>query len=214
LIDWESGILDALRATIGLRPEEEGPALNDYSKVEPEIQARKYQRYREVLREVLERLAKEFGRSVPPGQEYAIAESIKGWLPFPDTVEALRRLKTKYKLGIISNIDDDLFAQTQKHLKVDFDLIVTAQQVGAYKPSKKNFEVAERVGKLERKTWLHAAESLFHDVAPTRELGIKNVWVNRRQGKANAATRVVAVKPDIEVSSLAELAERALSRES
>jgi 2-haloacid dehalogenase len=207
LIDWETGILNSLRTSIGLKREEEGRALDLYSRVEPEIQASEYKRYREVLRDVLARLAKELGREIPRGKEYAIAESIKDWLPFPDTVDALKRLKSKYRLGVISNIDDDLFAQTHKHLQIPFDLVVTAQQVGAYKPSHKNFEEAERKGKLDRKTWLHAAESLFHDVAPARELGIRNVWVNRRQGKANAATRMSDVKPDREVATLKQLAD-------
>jgi 2-haloacid dehalogenase len=207
LIDWETGILNSLRTSIGLKREEEGRALDLYSRVEPEIQASEYKRYREVLRDVLARLAKELGREIPRGKEYAIAESIKDWLPFPDTVDALKRLKSKYRLGVISNIDDDLFAQTHKHLQIPFDLVVTAQQVGAYKPSHKNFEEAERKGKLDRKTWLHAAESRFHDVAPARELGIRNVWVNRRQGKANAATRMSDVKPDREVATLKQLAD-------
>ena len=208
LIDWETGILNALRQTVGLKPAEEAYALDLYSRLEPEIQSGGYKRYRDVLRDVMVRMALEFGRTIVPGQEDALAYSIRNWLPFPDTVPALRRLKTKCKLGVISNIDDDLFLQTQQLLQVPFDLIVTAQQAGAYKPSPKNFEMAEREGKLDRKTWLHAAESLYHDVAPTRELGIANVWVNRRQGKASAATRVSDVKPDLEVPSLAALADR------
>jgi 2-haloacid dehalogenase len=207
LIDWETGILNALRQTIGLKPEEEGYALDLYSRLEPEIQSSGYKRYREVLREVMTRMALEFGRTIVPGQEDALAYSIRNWLPFADTVPALRRLKTKFKVGIISNIDNDLFLQTQQLLQVPFDLIVTAQQAGAYKPSLKNFEMAEREGKLDRKTWLHAAESLYHDVAPTRELGIANVWVNRRQGKASAATRTSDVNPDLEVPSVAALAD-------
>jgi len=207
LIDWEAGILGALRSDIGLSVGEEGRALDIYSRVEPEIQANGYKKYREVLREVLARIAKELGREVPRGKEYAIADSIRDWQPFPDTVPALRELKKIYKLGIISNIDDELFAQTQKHLQVPFDLVVTAEQVGAYKPSPKNFAMAEQRGKLDRKSWLHAAESLFHDVAPANELGIRSVWVNRRQGKPNAATKLVDVKPTVEVGSLRELAE-------
>jgi 2-haloacid dehalogenase len=208
LIDWEAGILNALRQTIGLKPEEEGYALDLYSRLEPEIQSESYKRYREILREMMVRMALEFGRTIVPGQEDALAYSVRNWLPFPDTVLSLRRLKTKFKLGIISNIDNDLFLQTQQLLQVPFDLIVTAQQAGAYKPSHKNFEMAEREGKLDRATWLHAAESLFHDVAPTRELGIANVWVNRRQGKVSAATRTASVQPDLEVPDLKTLADR------
>jgi 2-haloacid dehalogenase len=208
LIDWETGILNALRQTVGLKPEEEGYALDLYSRLEPELQSGAYKRYRDVLREIMVRIALEFGRTIVPGQEDALAYSIRNWLPFADTVPALRRLKTKFKLGVISNIDNDLFLQTQQLLQVPFDLIVTAQQAGSYKPSHKNFEMAEREGKLDRKTWLHAAESLYHDVAPTRELGIANVWVNRRQGKASAATRTSDVQPDLEVPSVAALADR------
>jgi 2-haloacid dehalogenase len=209
LIDWETGILSAFRQALNLKPDEEGRALDLYSHLEPEIQASGYKRYREVLREVMVRMSREFERPLALGQEDTLAQSIKNWLPFPDTVAALRRLKTRYKLGIISNIDDDLFAQTAQHLQVPFDLVVTAQQVGAYKPSPKNFETAERVGKLDRATWLHAAESLYHDVAPTHQLGIANVWVNRRQGKANAATRTASVQPDLEVPDLKTLADKA-----
>jgi 2-haloacid dehalogenase len=209
LIDWETGILSAFRQALNLKSDEEGRALDLYSRLEPEIQASGYKRYRDVLREVMVRMSREFDRPLALGQEDTLAQSLKNWLPFPDTVAALRRLKTRYKLGIISNIDDDLFAQTAQHLQVPFDLVVTAQQVGAYKPSPKNFETAERVGKLDRATWLHAAESLYHDVAPTRQLGIANVWVNRRQGKANAATRTASVQPDLEVPDLKTLADKA-----
>jgi 2-haloacid dehalogenase len=209
LIDWETGILNAFRQTLNLQSDEEGRALDLYSRFEPEIQSSGYKRYRDVLREVMVRMAREFNRELAPGQEDALAESIKNWLPFPDTVAALRRLKTKYKLGIISNIDDDLFAATAKHLQVSFDFVVTAEQVSAYKPSLKNFETAEQVAKLDRATWLHAAESLYHDVAPARQLGIANVWVNRRQGKAHAATRVSSVQPDLEVPDLKTLVDKA-----
>jgi 2-haloacid dehalogenase len=208
LIDWETGILNAFRQALNLKSDEEGRALDLYSRFEPEIQSSGYKRYREVLREVMVRMAREFNRTLAHGQEDALAESIKNWLPFPDTVAALRRLKAKYRLGIISNIDDDLFAATARHLQVQFDFVVTAQQVGAYKPSLKSFETAERVGKLERATWLHAAESLYHDVAPARQLGIANVWVNRRQGKAHAATLASSVQPDLEVPDLKTLADR------
>lgn len=207
LIDWEGGILAALRQTISLQSTDEGRALDLYSRIEPEIQAAGYKTYREVLREVMMRMAAEFGKTLAPGQEDAITYSLRNWLPFPDTVDALKRLKSKYRLGIISNIDDDLFAQTAQHLQVPFDFVVTAQQARAYKPSLQNFELAEREQKLDRARWLHAAESLFHDIAPTKQLGIRNVWVNRRGSKPSAATRVVDIKPDAEVPDLKALAD-------
>ena len=144
----------------------------------------------------------QFGESEING----LAESIAGWKPFPDTVPGLRRLKSGYRLGILSNIDDELFALTAKQLEVAFDVVVTAEQARAYKPSRRNFELLlDRLGVAKDKL-LHAAESLYHDVAPAREMGIATVWVNRRQGRAAAASRLAEVKPDIEVATVGELA--------
>lgn len=209
LIDWETGILACFRQVLGLRPEDEARALELYSRIEPQLQAEGYKPYRDVLREVMIYMASQFGKRLAEGEADALPYSVRNWLPFPDTIAALQRLKTKYRLGIISNIDDDLFTATSQHLQVPFDFTVTAQQVGAYKPSLKNFELAERVGKLDRARWLHAAESLYHDVAPSKALGIANVWVNRRQGKAASATKSVTVVPDREVPDLKSLADAA-----
>jgi 2-haloacid dehalogenase len=208
LIDWESGLLSALRDTLHPKVSDD-ELLRLYSEAEPAIQAGGYKRYREVLREVLNQIAASAGTKVPIGKHYALAESLPHWRPFRDTVPALRRLKKKYQLGIISNTDDDLFAATAKHLEVPFDFVVTAEQVGSYKPSKKNFEKAlVRIGKPKEK-WLHAAESLYHDVAPARELGIATVWVDRRQGKKASATKITSARADVEVNSLKELADLA-----
>jgi 2-haloacid dehalogenase len=160
LIDWETGILGAFHSVF--------PGVNDrrvltlYSELEPAIQAEPYRTYRLVLREVLQRVASELGKEVPSGREDALADSIPHWQPFPDTVEALERLKTRFKLAVISNIDNDLFAHTARHLRVGFDHVITAQEVGAYKPSLRNFEVAEQRIQLPRNEWLHAAESVYH----------------------------------------------------
>jgi 2-haloacid dehalogenase len=132
-----------------------------------------------------------------------LPESLKTWQPFPDTLPALRRLKSRYKLAIISNIDDDLFAASEKLLEVPFDHVVTAQQVGAYKPSLRNFEVALERMVIPRERLLHVAESLFHDVAPARRLGIASVWVNRRAAKGGvAASGTADVQPDLTVTDL------------
>ena len=109
-----------------------------------------------------------------PDEVDALPDSLRDWRPFPDTVEALRKLKRKYKLAIISNVDDGLFALTACHLQVEFDWIITAEQAGTYKPSQNNFEVAlSRIGVAPDRL-LHAAESLFHDVAPARERGLSH----------------------------------------
>jgi 2-haloacid dehalogenase len=117
-------------------------------------------------------------------------------------------LQRKFRLVILSNIDDDLFEFSRARLGVAFDRVLTAQQIGSYKPSVRNFHyMLERVG-VPRHRVLHVAESLFHDIAPTRALGIRNVWVNRRAGRqGSGATPVCDVKPDFEVPDLRSLAQ-------
>ena len=212
LIDWEAGILRIIRLALPGINASDADILRHYSEIEPAIQAKGYAKYREVLEEVTRQLARRYRMPITPTQAGMLAESIKNWQPFPDTVAGLKRLKSRFKLGIISNIDDDLFAGTAQWLEVEFDAVITAEQVGAYKPSKKNFEVAlERTG-VDRAKLLHCAESLYHDVAPTNEMGIANVWVNRRIGRsAEGATLVPQdVKPWLMVPDIATLAAVAL----
>ena len=131
---------------------------------------------------------------------------MRHWRPFPDTVTALRALKTRYKLAIISNVDDGLFALTACHLEVEFDWIITAEQAGTYKPSPNNFEVAlQRIGVAPGRL-LHAAESLYHDIVPAKKLGLSTVWVHRRAGKEGfGATPPASAEPDLEVPNLEAL---------
>ena len=134
--------------------------------------------------------------------------SLRDWPPFDDTVAALRRLGRRFRLGILSNVDDDLFADSARLLEVEFAPVVTAQQAGAYKPSRRNFELLlERAG-APRERVLHVAESLFHDVAPARALGLATVWVDRRAGQeGSGATPSATATPDARVESLAALAD-------
>lgn len=216
LIDWESGILGYMRPLLRARgcTAADSQILNLYSDLEPQEQADPYRSYREVLAGIMRGFAREFSFGITADEASGLADSIAHWKPFPDTVQGLRRLKSRYKLAILSNIDDDLFAATARHLEVPLDLVVTAQQVGSYKPSRRNFRILlDRVGTSSGKL-LHAAESLYHDVAPAREFGITSVWVNRRQGKPAAATRLADAKPDLEVSSIGELAQLATEPDS
>jgi len=125
----------------------------------------------------------------------------------------LQRLHSRYKLAVLSNIDDNLFAFTAPKLEVRFDAVVTAQQLHSYKPSLNNFEALLRRSAIRRERLLHVAESLYHDVAPARSLEIATVWVNRRQGKEAAASRLADVKPDLEVPDVGSLAELAVPGE-
>ena len=211
LIDWESGILGYLRPLLQSKGcnVSDAQILNLYSESEPRQQQAPYRSYREVLTSVVRDFAREFRVQFTDDETSGLADSIRDWEPFPDTVPALRRLKSRYKLAILSNIDDDLFAFTAPKLQVQLDLLVTAQQVGSYKPSLQNFETLLDCLGIEKGRLLHVAESLFHDVVPARSLGIAAVWVNRRQGKPAAATRLVAAQPDLEVPTVAALADLA-----
>jgi len=209
LIDWESGILAAIDAALAVHSKKLNPeeALRAYSELEPPLQAAPYKPYREILQLVMRGIGKRVGVEFTRQEEQSLADSLLAWKPFPDTVAALHRLKSKYRLGIISNIDDDLFAGTAASLQTKFDYIITAQQARSYKPSSRNFELAlSRIG-LPREKVLHAAESVYHDVIPAKRLGLHTVWVNRRTGKGNArASGIAAGEADLIVPDLKTLA--------
>jgi 2-haloacid dehalogenase/putative hydrolase of the HAD superfamily len=181
LIDWNGGIAGALGAEGERqgRAVDAGAILAAYHATEPRVQAGGYRSYREILTLLEAAIAAELGWD-PPDRPGYLAESLPGWLPFDDTNRALRRLADAgIRLGILSNIDDDLLAGSRRHLDVDFDLLVTAQQVRSYKPAPAHFERALASVAGGRERLLHAAQSYFHDVRPARELDITTVWVNR-----------------------------------
>lgn len=201
LIDWESGISDAfLRAAredgVELRRDE---VLGAYARIEPVVEREQFRLYRDVLTETAARVARALGWPLAYERGTFLADSLRDWKPFPDTNPALERLRAAgHQLGVLSNIDDDLFAATRRHFTVDFDLLVTAQQVRSYKPGHAHFlKAKERIGE---KRWLHAAQSNFHDIAPATALGIDNAWVNRK-------SETGGVQPTYEVRDMAGLAE-------
>lgn len=210
LIDWESGILNALRPILAAHNTQltDRQVLEAYAQVEAEIESEPYRIYRDVLREVVLRLGHQLGFTPNPPEAASLADSIRHWEPFPDTVAALQRLATRFQLNIISNIDDDLFAFSAAKMGNPFTHVITAQQVRAYKPCHRNFEVAlQRIG-LPRDQLLHAAESLHHDITPANALGITNVWVYRRAGKEGfGATKPAYATPTYTVACLSELAD-------
>ena len=180
LIDWESGISDAfLRAAAA-----DGVTLNRddvlraYANLERNVEAEGYRSYREILRETATQVARTLGWPLATEHAGFLGESLPSWQPFPDTNPAVERLVASgCRLGLLSNIDDDLLTATREHFTVEFDIVVTAQQVRSYKPGHAHFLTSrERIGD-ER--WLHAAESNFHDIVPTNALGIDNAWINR-----------------------------------
>lgn len=208
LIDWESGLLGALRPLFrshGKNLSDE-QVLHIYGELEPKAQ-NPYRRYHDVLAEVVHGFGERLGFAVSDAEAESLPKSLKDWLPFPDTVPALEKLKTKYRLAIISNTDDDLFAGTARHLKVRFDEVITAEQAKAYKPSQAPFQLAlQRLG-LPSERVLHVGQSIYHDVLPARSLGIATVLVNRR---GFGATRPTEGAPDLKVPDLQTLASLAV----
>jgi 2-haloacid dehalogenase/putative hydrolase of the HAD superfamily len=203
LIDWERGLADAFATAAragGVVPDR-GTLLTAYHEVEPAIQAERYRSYRDVLALTARRLAERFKWRLAEGDERFLPDSLSSWPPFADTNEALRRLaKAGYRLAILSNVDDDLLAATRRHLDVDFEFVVTAQQVGAYKPAPAHWDAArKRIGDAR---WLHVAQSYFHDIVPAQRLGIASAWINRKREKPSGTDR-----PDAEFGTLDEAAD-------
>jgi 2-haloacid dehalogenase len=209
LIDWETGILSALRSILAAHEKKADDAtlLKLYGDFESSAEEEEFQPYRSVLQSVVRQFGMEFGFK-PSSQEIrSLPESLAGWKPWPDTVAALRDIKERFRLAIISNVDDDLFAATRPMLQVEFDQIITAQQAQAYKPSPIIFNLAlQRIG-MPRESILHVGQSIHHDVIPAQALGLSTVWVNRPSARDGIGAVVAAqAKPDLQVRSLAELA--------
>ncbi|MGF1936241.1 MAG: haloacid dehalogenase type II [Nostoc sp. ChiQUE02] len=209
LIDWENGILKVLKPLLLAHNTnlDDEQILELFAEFEAELEKGEYIKYREVLKRVVQKFGERFGFEPTADELNLLANSIQYWLPFPDTVEALRTLKQKFKLVIISNVDDDLFAFSAKHLEVKFDQIITAEQAKSYKPSLNNFRLAiERIN-LPLEQILHVAASVYHDIVTAKSLGLSTVWVNRRADQKGAHTTDSRLsQPDLEVPDLKTLA--------
>jgi 2-haloacid dehalogenase len=222
LIDWESGILPALRRVLGSHGQSQrlsdAAILELYGEFEAEAESGRYQNYRDVLQSVVRAFADRLHFEASSAEIRSLHESVHAWPPFPDTVAALRELRKRYKLVVISNIDDDLFAETRKHLDVEFDDVITAEQARSYKPSLNNFQMALRTLALSPDRLLHAAQSIYHDVEPARSLGISTVWVNRNSARPGigavrgSAALASKKRADFEVPDLASLAAAVMTR--
>ena len=210
LVDWESGIyasVDWVLRSHGVR-RSRAEILALFSDIEPRVQnSETYLKYRRVLHRVMETIGAELGIRCTESELDCLADTLPHWPIFPDVTEALNALKTRYKLAVISNVDDDLFAGTAEVLGIDFDAVVTAEQARGYKPNLYNFNLASERMAVAKEGWAHVAESLFHDIGPANRLGIKCVCVDR-DGRGGGTRRTDAV-PDVVVRDLAELAKLA-----
>ena len=208
LIDWENGILSALKPVLKKHKIRIGDKqiLELYAELESKTEKGKHILYKNVLREVMQDISNRLGFKPSSSELNCLVDSLKNWEPFPDTVKALRKLKKRFKLAIISNIDDDLFTFSAKHLKVKFDYIITAKQAKSYKPSLNNFKFAIKKICMPTENILHVAQSIYHDIIPAKKVGLATVWVNRRKGKKGfGATPPARSSPNLEVSNLKAL---------
>ena len=212
LIDWENGILSALRPIVAARGKKPSDAdlLELYGDLEMAAESGPYQTYVDVLQSVVRGIGQRLNFTPTDGEVRSLPDSLAGWQPFPDTVDSLRRLAERYKLVILSNVDDALFAHSQKKLQVRFYDVITAQQAQCYKPALEIFKLALQRLKAPIESVVHVGQSIYHDVIPARSLGLATVWVNRPSPRPNAgATKRADAKPDLEVSSLRALTDAA-----
>jgi 2-haloacid dehalogenase len=210
LIDWERGILDALAPVLAAHgahaPDDE--LLESYARHEAELEAGPYLSYREVLGRALAGVGGDVGFEPSAAEVAAFAASVADWPAFADSAAALARLAERYRLAVITNCDDELFAASNRRLGVTFDWVVTAQQARSYKPDHHNFEVALARIAAPRDRILHLAQSLYHDHVPAKALGLSTVWIDRRRGRpGTGATPAAEARPDLDFADLASFAD-------
>lgn len=215
LIDWETGLWSSLQPLVERSRIGRETALTTFGLLEPEQEHETPTLpYRDILARVHAKLAKRWNLRSTDAMDAAFGLSVGHWPPFADTIEALAYLKHRYQLIILSNVDRQNFTATNKLLRVEFDAICTAEDIGSYKPDSRNFayllNTIDKLG-LAKADLLHAAQSLYHDHVPAERAGIARCWINRRgdTGKGSGATKAVERMPklDFEFPTLAAMAD-------
>jgi 2-haloacid dehalogenase len=211
LIDWEAGLLAALREALpGADSVGDEALLETYAGHEAEAERPPYRSYREVLATGLRGVAADLGLEVAHAAVARFAESVRNWPAFPDSAGALDRLHQRYRLGVITNCDTDLFAASNEKLGVTFDWVVTAELARSYKPALAGFDLAFEMIDVPRERILHVAQSLFHDHVPAKQLGLTSVWIDRRHDRPGAgATPPAEAAPDARYPSMQAFADAA-----
>jgi 2-haloacid dehalogenase len=205
LIDWETGAYEAFSK----EAEKDGYTLSKeelvplFLETQQEIKGGSYELYAEVLRRAAVKAAAEVGWELEPSRAQFLPDSIGDWQPFREANAAMDRLRSKYNIGVVSNIDDKLLGISRRHLRTELDLVVTAQQVRSYKPEPAHFkECARRIGK--KKGWVHITSGLYTDVEPLLKMRVPVIWVNRRGEKLEKGAK----KPTTEVKTFRDAAKR------
>ncbi|MFB6098577.1 MAG: haloacid dehalogenase type II [Salinibacter sp.] len=207
LVDWVQGISASLQPILRAHDVEldDEELFRHYGRFERDIQSGPYVEYQEVLQRVSRRFGDQFGITPTNAEVERFVESVGQWPPFPDTNDALRRLSEDFRLAVVSNVDDDLFRETAHHFEVEFDEVITAEQVGAYKPSLDPLEAAfTRLG-VPPNRLLHVAQSVYHDINPAGRLGLSCVWVQRYDRRFDPPAP--QHDPELTVPDLASLAD-------
>lgn len=216
LIDWEEGLRNGLSKVAALAPG--APDVDTLLETYGEVEARTERehpamRYPEIIARSVTATGAAHGIEVPESLAAEIGASVPQWPAFPDSREALQRLKARYKLIILSNVDRQSFAGSNERLGVEFDAVLTAEDIGSYKPDSRNFEALlariEEMG-IAKGRLLHVAQSLFHDHVPAKAAGLATVWIDRRAGKPGAGATPIpadAPEPDWRFTSMAEFAD-------
>jgi len=199
LIDWEKGITDAFKK----EAERDGLTIDDkallerFFEVQAQIMSGSYELYAEVLRRAAVTVAEEIGWTIEPSRAQFLPDSVGRWQPFREVNAAMDRLKGRYEIGIVSNVDDKLLGISRRHLRAELDLVVTAQQVRSYKPDETHFrETARRIG--GKQGWVHIASGYETDVAPCLKRKVPVIWVNRHGARLESGRKA----PDATVRNL------------
>ena len=211
LIDWEAGILAALRPFLPVDASATDESLlADYATAEASLEAGPYRRYRAIVGAAMAAVIRTHGAEPGPTDIARLGGSVADWPAFADSSAALVRLQQRFRLGVLTNCDDDLFAASNARLGVRFDWVVTAEQVRSYKPDERNFAALEArlaADGVDRSRILHVAQSLFHDHAPAQRRGLRSVWIDRRHDRVGpGATPPADGRPDATYPSMAAFA--------
>ena len=211
LIDWETGLLAGLREALpGAGDVADDALLETYAAHEARAERPPYRSYREVLATGVRGVAADLGLEVGDEAVARFSECVRDWPAFPDSADALDRLHERYRLGVITNCDTDLFAASNERLGATFDWVVTAEMARSYKPAPAGFELAFETIDVPRKRILHVAQSLFHDHVPAKQLGLSSVWIDRRHDRpGSGATPPAEATPDATYPSMRAFADAA-----
>lgn len=207
LIDWESGVHEAFQIEAertGFSLPDKGTLIELFNQHQQDIMSGSYELYAEVLRRVALKISEDLDWDLEPSRTNFLPDSVVRWKPYREANAALDRIAKKYQVGLVVNIDDKLLVASRRHIRSDFDIVVTAQQVRSYKPEAAHFtETARRIG--GKKGWMHVGSSYYYDVGPAIKSKLPVVWVNRKKEKPDdPKTR----KAELEVKNLRELADK------